>query len=100
MNLFYLQAAQGGSPWSFLIMMVLVGLVMYFFMIRPQQKKQKKLDEARNMLSKNDEVITTGGIYGKIKGVSNEAFTIEIAENVRIQVAKTSVYPLDQTPQE
>ena len=59
------QAAQGGgSMTSFLIMMVAIFAIMYFFMIRPQQKKQKEIQNFQNSLTEGAEVITGGGIYG------------------------------------
>ena len=62
-------ASNGGDMTSFLIMMVLIFLVMYFMMIRPQQKRQKELNNFRNSLEAGQKVITAGGIYGKIKEV-------------------------------
>ena len=63
-----LQAAGGGSA-QFLIMMVLIFGVMYFLMIRPQQKKQKELVKFRNALEKGQKIVTAGGIYGTVKEV-------------------------------
>jgi preprotein translocase subunit YajC len=60
-------------------------------MIRPQVKRQKELKNYRNSLQKNDKVITTGGIYGKITDVKDQTVTIEIAENIRIKVDKSAV---------
>ncbi len=93
MNLVLLQAAQGGSAWTMPLMMVLIFVVFWFFMIRPQQKKQKKLEEARQNMGKGDKVITSGGIYGTIRGVKDDSFIVEIANDVRIQIARGSVYP-------
>ena len=61
-------------------------------MIRPQQKKQKEIKKMREAMKVGDKVITSGGIYGKIKDVNDTNFTIEIAENVRIKVDKASVF--------
>ena len=95
----YLQA-QGGFDGSFMIMMVAIFAIMYFFMIRPQNKKQKEIQNFRNNLQMGQDVITAGGIYGKVKEVGEKYFIIEIAENTRIRVAKDSVYPAaDETPQ-
>ena len=65
------EGAQGGGNYQFLIMMVLLFGVMYLFMIRPQQKKQKEIRNFRSQLQKGDKVVTTGGIYGKIKVIIN-----------------------------
>ncbi len=94
----FLQAAGQGSPWTMPLMMVLIFAVFWFFMIRPQQKKQKKLEEARNNMGKGDRVITSGGIYGVIKGVKDDSFVVEIAEGVRIQITRSSVFPAGEEP--
>ena len=75
-----------------IVMMVAIVAIFYFFMIRPQQKKQKEIKKMREAMKVGDKVITSGGIYGKIKDVNDTSFTIEIAENVRIKVDKASVF--------
>lgn len=88
-----LQASEGaGSGWMTIAMMGAIIVVFYFFMIRPQQKKQKALQEARNSMSIGDKVVTAGGIHGKIKEIADNYFIIEIADNVKIKVDKPSVY--------
>jgi preprotein translocase subunit YajC len=89
-----LQAApqSGGGNWSMLIMLVAVFAIMYFMMIRPQQKKQKEIQKMRESLKVGDKVVTAGGIHGKIKEVNDTDFLIEIAENVRIRVDRASVF--------
>ena len=94
-NLIFLQdvAAQGaGNQWSFWIMMILIFVVFYFFMIRPQTKKQKELQKQRESMKKGDKVVTAGGIYGEIKEVQETTFIITIAKDVTIKVSKDSVY--------
>ena len=94
-NLILLQAegaAQQGSQWSFWIMMILIFVVFYFFMIRPQTKKQKELQAQREAMKKGDKVVTAGGIYGEIKEVQETAFIITIAKDVTIKVSKDSVF--------
>ena len=85
LNMIYLQqaAAQGGSGLSFIIMMVLIFVVMWFFMIRPQQKRQKELNNFRNSLEVGQKVITAGGIYGKIKEVKEAYVLMEIDNKTR-----------------
>lgn len=68
-NVVFLQAEGASGNWSFLIMMGLIFVVMYFFMIRPQQKKQKELAKFRNTLAKGDKIVTIGGIYGVVAEV-------------------------------
>ena len=91
-----LQAADAaqpqGSQWSFWIMMILIFVVFYFFMIRPQTKKQKELQAQREAMKKGDKVVTAGGIYGIIKEVQDNAFIVEIAKDITIKVDKGSVY--------
>ena len=95
----FLQAA-GGGDYSFLIMMVAFFAIMYFFMIRPQQRKQKEIRKFREGLNVGDRVITAGGIYGKIRAVKENTITLEIADNVRISIDKGSVYPSAAQAQE
>ena len=79
-----LQAAAGGSSMSFLIMMVAIFAIMWFFMIRPQQKKQKEIRKFQNALAEGTKVVTGGGVYGTVKRVDLEANT------VAIETAKTA----------
>ena len=85
-----LQAAGGGSA-QFLIMMVLIFGVMYFLMIRPQQKKQKELVKFRNALEKGQKIVTAGGIYGTVKEVKEGYVLAEVDSNVAIRVDKNMV---------
>jgi len=89
-----LQSAPGGAGGSMgmILMMVALFAIMYFFMIRPQQKKQKEVQEMRKNLKVGDSVVTSGGIYGKIKTVEDMAFIIEIAEGVKVKVDKASIF--------
>ncbi|MDD7448110.1 MAG: preprotein translocase subunit YajC [Phocaeicola sp.] len=84
--------AKGGFDMSFFIMMALVFGIMYFFMIRPQQKKQKELNQFRNNLEIGQAVITAGGIYGKIKEIEDTAVVVEIASGVKIKVDRNSIF--------
>ena len=89
------QAAQGGgSMTSFLIMMVAIFAIMYFFMIRPQQKRQKEIQSFQNNLTEGTPVVTGGGIYGTVKKIDLAAGIIEvkIADGVVIKVDKGYVY--------
>ena len=80
-----------GTGTSSLIMFGMIFAVMYFFMIRPQIKKQKKEREYRSALKQGDAVITIGGIYGKITDVKEDAFVIEVHGGTKLKVAKTAV---------
>jgi len=83
--------AQGGN-WNLMIMMALIFVVFYFFMIRPQQKRQKEIRQQRESMKAGDKVVTSGGIYGRVRDLKDNAVIIEIAENVRIKVDKNSVF--------
>lgn len=81
-----------GNPWSFWIMMGLIFVVFYFFMIRPQRKKQKELQKQREAMQKGTKVVTAGGIFGEIKEVQETTFLITVSKDVTIKVSKDSVY--------
>ena len=83
---------QGGNPWAMWIMLGLIFVVMYLFMIRPQQKKQKELQAQRDAMKKGDKVVTAGGIYGEIKEISDTTILMTIAKDVVIKVDKNSVF--------
>jgi preprotein translocase subunit YajC len=85
------QAAEGGNPLMSLLPFLLIIVVFYFFMIRPQMKRQKELRKYREALKKGDKIITTGGIYGKVIEVKDDHVIMEIAENVKIKIDKTAV---------
>ena len=89
---FMLLQAQGGGDYSFLIMMVAIFAIMYFFMIRPQNKKQKEIQNFRKNLGIGQEVITAGGIYGKVKDIEDSVVVLEIASGVKIKIDKNSIY--------
>ena len=89
------QAAQGGGGMtSFLIMMVAIFAIMYFFMIRPQQKRQKEIQNFQNTLAEGTQVITGGGIYGTVKKIDvvNGTIEVKIADGVVIKVDKGYVF--------
>lgn len=83
----------GGMDYSFWIMMIAVFAIMYFFMIRPQNKKQKEIQNFRKGLEVGQKVVTAGGIYGKIKDIKEDnTILLEIADNVRIKIDKSSIF--------
>ncbi len=85
-------AAAGGGMGQMILMLVLMFAVLYFLMIRPENKRKKKTEEMRNSLSVGDEIVTIGGITGKIVQVTEETITFETGEDrVRIQAKKWSV---------
>ena len=86
-----LQATNGGALGSFLPL-ILIFLVMWLFMIRPQNKKQKEIEKARAALKPGDKVISNSGIYGKLREVKEDSFIVEISENVRVRFEKSSIF--------
>ncbi|HCX01842.1 MAG TPA: preprotein translocase subunit YajC [Syntrophaceae bacterium] len=85
------QGAGGFGDWSFIIMMVVIFGIFYFLMIRPQQKKQKELKAMLDNLAYGDTVMTSGGIHGKVTGLADAVITLEIADKVRIKVARSAI---------
>lgn len=73
------------------IMLILIIVVMWFFMIRPQRKQQKELQKFREGLQKGDKVVTIGGIYGTVVEVKEKTLLLEVDSNVKIKVDKNSV---------
>ena len=94
---------QGTGGFSSLIPIILMFVIFYFLLIRPQQKKTKEHREMINQLKKGDRVITSGGLYGRITAVNDATMTVEIADKVRVKVARGNVAQVVQTtsqPQE
>ena len=88
------QAAGQGSGMSMIIMMVAIFAIMLFFMIKPQQKKQKEIQKFQNELTEGTEVITGGGIHGVVKSIdlAKNTVDVKIARDVVVTVEKTSVF--------
>ena len=89
------QAAQGGgSMTSFFIMMIAIFAIMYFFMIRPQNKRRKEIQDFQNSLAEGTQVFTSGGIYGTVKKIDLASGIVEvkIADGVVVKVDKSYVY--------
>lgn len=87
-------AAQGGatSSWMNIGMIVLIFVIFYFFMIRPQQKKQKEIKSFQDSLENGKKIITQGGIYGTIREVKENYVVVEISDGVKIKVNKNMVF--------
>ena len=92
MNLLLQVAAQAQQPgWMQFLPFVLIIVVFYFFMIRPQMKRQKELRKYRESLKKGDKVITTGGMYGKVSEVKDDRIVLEVAEGVKLEFDKSAI---------
>ncbi|MDR2448683.1 MAG: preprotein translocase subunit YajC [Prevotellaceae bacterium] len=85
------QGGQGGGSLNFLLMMGLIFVVMYFFMIRPQQKRQKELRKFREELKKGDKVVTSGGIYGTIVEIKDNCALVEVDKDVKLRFDKSTI---------
>ena len=95
LNSILLQTETGGPGSCLMQILMIVALIaiFYFFMIRPQNKKQKEIRKFREGIQKGDKVITAGGIYGTVKEITETYFLLEISDGVRIRIDKGSVYP-------
>lgn len=90
---------EGGGEWSSFIFLALILVVFYFFMIRPQMKRQKEMRKFRENVKKGDKVVTSGGIHGKIKNIKETSFEIEVADDVVISVDKSAINPVQAQQQ-
>ena len=85
------QGQGGGNPMSLIFMIVAIFAVMYFLMIRPQQRQKKQQQDLLSKLAKGDKVVTVGGIHGTIAGVKDNTVIVKIAENVKVEVNRSAV---------
>ena len=83
--------AQGGNPLMQILPLVLIVVVFYFFMIRPQVKKAKDQKKYIEALKKGDKIVTIGGLYGVILRLNDKTATIQIAEKVEVEIARTAI---------
>ena len=92
-----LQAGEASqqSPLSMFIPMAAIFVIFYFLLIRPQQKKQRDQESMLKAIDKGDDVVTAGGLYGKVTGMTDDVLTVEIAalkgERVRVKVARNRI---------
>lgn len=97
-NLILMQAAPKGDMTHMIIMMVALFAIMYFFMIRPQNKKQKEIQKFRNSLQVGQDVVTIGGIRGTIRSIdeNENTVTLEVATGTKIVFEKSAIMPRTQ----
>ena len=81
-----------GAGWMNMIMLLLIFVIFYFFMIRPQTKRQKEIKKFQDSLENGKSVITQGGIYGRVREVKDNYVLVEIADGVKIRVNKNMVF--------
>jgi preprotein translocase subunit YajC len=87
----FLQAATGSNPAMSLVMIGAMFAVMYFFMIRPQAKKQREQNDFAKNLAKNEDVVTSSGILGRISKIEDNIITLEIGNKVYIRVLRSAI---------
>lgn len=80
-----------GNTWISLLPLLLVFVVFYFFMIRPQMKKQKEMTSYRSSLKRGDKVVTTGGIYGRVQEVKDNHILMDVGGDVKLKVDKNAL---------
>ena len=94
LNMFLLEVPATGKPggnWSSLLLIVVIFVIFWLFIIRPQNKKQKEAQKFRDSLQKGDKVITIGGIHGKIDEVKATTAIVIIDNNVKIEIEKSAL---------
>lgn len=84
-------AAPQGGGWSMWVMLILIFVVMWFFMIRPQRKQQKELEKFRNSLKRGDKVVTIGGIYGTVDEIKERTVLIKVDGDTKLKVDRNSL---------
>ena len=94
-------AAQGGFDPVVIIMWVAIGLIFWFFIMRPQKKRQQEIQSFRNSIAIGSKVVTSGGIYGEVRAIeeADNILVIEVAKGVNIRVDRNSVYATAQQEQ-
>jgi preprotein translocase subunit YajC len=99
MGLIPLQAQSEGSPLGAFVPIILITGIFYFLLIRPQQKKQKQLESMIKAIEKGDSVITSGGLHGKVTGVTDDVLTLDIGgvkgERIKVKVARGRIEQVD-----
>ena len=85
------QPQPGQKSWTTFVPLILIMVVFYFFLIRPQMRKQKELKSFRESLKKGDKIVTAGGIYGRINNISENIVTIDVGNNMLLKVDKSAI---------
>jgi len=88
---------EGAAGFGGFIPIILMFVIFYFLLIRPQQKRQKEHRSMISNLKKGDRIITSGGLHGRITGIDDTTLTVEIADKVRVKVARANVSGIAQT---
>ena len=93
MNTILMMQPQGqeSNPWMSMLPLLLIIVVFYFFMIRPQMKRQKEIRKFRESLAKGDKVVTNGGIHGIIAGLEEKTALLQISDNTKIKIDRSAI---------
>ncbi len=90
----------GQSPFaSMLVPIILIYVIFYFVLIRPQKKEQKNHKSMLDNIKKNDEVVTTGGVHGTIANVKDKTFMLRVDDNVKMEINKSAISYLKKKPE-
>ena len=94
-------AAQGGFDMTMILMWVMIGVIFWLFIFRPQKKRQQEIQNFRNSIAIGSRVVTSGGIYGEVRAIedADNILVIEVAKGVNIRVDRNSVYATAQQDQ-
>jgi preprotein translocase subunit YajC len=101
LSLFLFAPPAGGAtpnPYIQIVPLVLIFVVFYFFMIRPQQKKQKDREQVLDSLKRGDKIVTIGGVHGTVAGIDTEKKTVlvQVSENVKIKFDRTAIATIEK----
>jgi preprotein translocase subunit YajC len=94
------QGAEAQNPIMSFIPLILIFVIFYFMLIRPQQKRLKEHKAMLESVQKGEEVVTTGGIIGKVTAIADDALTIEIAKDVRVRIKRDAIVSIDRAGKE
>ena len=93
------QATDGGPPVLVQVMpLLLLGAVFYFLLVRPEQKRRREHEQLVAALKRNDQVVMTSGIHGRVTGLGDKVVTVEIAPRVQVQVDRSAIQGVEKGP--
>ena len=81
----------GGEMYSTILMFALIIAIFYFMIIRPQQKRQKEREKLLSAIKKGDKIVTSGGLHGKVIAVEEKTLLVELADNLKVKLERSSV---------
>ena len=102
MRILYIIAMQpqggtgGGSVWSALVPILLVFLIFYFMILRPQQKKQKDREKLLSSVQKGDKIVTVGGLHGTVIGLEEKTVLVQVADDVKVKLERSAISAINR----